>query len=122
MPELESESFIVTDPRTRKLLDALRDKRSSPAVVALFHLIRGRIANQVAKTKRSFATRESYDDLLDRAESIFIERLPGAVLDTLCQALDGLADASADAAVAELPKVKRKRRSRSPETAARSAF
>src|SRR5262249_25011737 len=118
--------FIVQDERARALLDALRDTWSSPAVARLFQRIPFIIANRAAiqstATKRYFENVEAHSVLLDRAKSIFIERLPGAVLDALRQALYNLANASADAAVAELPKPKRKRRARDPKTAARSMF
>jgi hypothetical protein len=116
MPELEPDDFIITDERQRALLEALLGKWSSPAVARLLQIVSRRIADRAAKqtqaTKRHFTTKEAYIELLDRAGDIFIERLGAAINDALCQAIDDLADASADTAIEELPKPKRKRNRR----------
>lgn len=109
MPEIEADDFIIADEQTRPLLMAPLGKWSSPTAAGLFHVIGRRIANRAAKqaqaTKRYFTTEEAYVELLDRAGDIFIERLGAA----LSNALDVLADASADAAIEEPPTPKRKR-------------
>jgi hypothetical protein len=113
MPELQPDDFIVTNEGARALLEALLDKWSSPGVAQLFQIVNSRIANRAGKqanaTKRYFETKESYDKLIDRARSIFIDRLQVAILHALASAIDELADASAEAAVNELQKPKRKR-------------